>query len=157
MSKVKFRRNTQSSRELRRLAEREQGREQRKKAIDAFWALPKEEREQRIRDNEAFQRIQKNGITIEDLRNAEKQGQQDGYMAGKIETLKLCYAAICMALHEKHGFGKKRLLEILNAVDEKIIYALTSDEAIQEVWDSTGLEISFRDAFPGERIQEKGA
>lgn len=66
MSKVKFKRNTQSSRELRRIAEREQGRQQRKQAIDAFWRLSPEERAQRIADNETFQRIQRNGITVED-------------------------------------------------------------------------------------------
>ena len=64
MSKVKFQRATKSSRELRRMAQREQTREQRQAAIDAFWKLSPEERAQRIADNEAFQRISKNGITI---------------------------------------------------------------------------------------------
>ena len=44
MSKVKFQRATKSSRELRRMAQREQTREQRQKAIDAFWKLSPEER-----------------------------------------------------------------------------------------------------------------
>lgn len=157
MSKVKFKRNTQSSRELRRIAEREQNRQQRQQAVDAFWKLTPEERQRRIADQEAFKRIQKNGITLEDLKNAETQGQQDGYMAGKTETLKLCYAAICLALNELHGFGMKRCKEVLNAVDEKVVYALNSEEEIQAVMDKIGLEISFKDAFPGERVSEKGA
>ena len=45
MSKVKFKRNTQSSRELRRIAEREQNRQQRQQAMDAFWKLTPEERQ----------------------------------------------------------------------------------------------------------------
>ena len=157
MKKVKFARNTKSSREIRRMGERERTREQRKQAIDAFWALTPEERQQRIADHEAFQRIQKNGITIEDLRNAEKQGQQDGYVAGKIETLRLCYAAVCLALHELHGFGTKRCKDVLNLIDEKVSYALTSDESIKEVMDTIGLEISFNESIPGDRITEKGA
>ena len=105
MGKVKFGRNRLTSRDLRRMGERELQKEQRQKAIDAFWALSPEERQKRIADQEAFQRIQKNGITIDDLKMVEVQGQQDGYLAGKVETLRLCYAAICMALHELHGFG----------------------------------------------------
>lgn len=157
MGKVKFGRNTLSAREMRRMGEREQKREQRQKQMDAFWKLTPEERAQRIKDVEAFQRIQKNGITLEDLRNAEIQGQQDGYLAGKIETLRLCYAALCLALNEIHGFGTKRCKDVLNLVDEKVTYALTSDEAIQEVFDKIGLEISFKDSIPGDRISEKGA
>lgn len=154
MSKVRFSRNTKSSRELRRLAEREQTREQRKKAVDAFWALPKEERQQRMADNEMVKRIERNGITMEDVKAAEEKAMQDGYLAGKIETLKLCYAGICLALNELHGFGQKRCKEVLNAVDEKVVYALTSDDEIQAVMDRMGLEISFKDVFPGERITE---
>ena len=157
MGKVKFKRNTQSSRELRRIGEREQKREERRKQMDAFWALTPEERAARIKDVEAFQRIQKNGITLEDLRNCEQQGQQDGYLAGKIETLQLCYAAICLALKELHGYGQQECKEVLNAVDEKVTYALNSAELIQEVFDEMELEISFKDTFPGDRVTEKGA
>lgn len=154
--KVKFNRNTKSSREIRRIGEREQKREQRQKQIDAFWALTPEERAKRIKDIEAFERIQKNGITLEDLRNAESQGRQDGYLAGKIETLRLCYAALCLALHERYGFGMKRCKEVLATVDEKVVYSLTSDELIQEVFDGIGLKIDFGEAFTEDRISEKG-
>ena len=103
MSKVKFRHTTQTTRELRRIAEREAGRQARQKSIDAWWALTPEERAQRMADNEAFQRINKNGITLEDLRNAEDQGRKDGYRIGKEETLIICYAAFILAMHEQIG------------------------------------------------------
>ena len=66
MSKSKFRQNTRviSGREARRIGERERAKEERQKRLDAFWALSPEERAQRMRDNEAFQRISKNGITV---------------------------------------------------------------------------------------------
>lgn len=155
MSKVKFRRNTQTSRELRRVAEREAGRQQRQKSIDAFWALTPEERAQRMADNEAFQRISKNGITIEDLKNAEDQGRSDGYRVGKEETLIICYASFMLALNEVCGFDGEKCMEILNAADEKVTYTLTSAEAVKEVYDAMGVTLNFADALPGERLQEK--
>lgn len=155
MSKVKFRRNTQTSRELRRVAEREAGRQARQKSIEAFWALTPEERAQRMADNEAFQRISKNGITIEDLKKAEDQGRTDGYKVGKEETLIICYASFILALNELHGFDSEQCMELLNAVDEKVTYTLTSADAIQEVYDTMGLTLNFEETMPGERIQEK--
>lgn len=156
MGKVKFKRSTQTTRELRRIAEREQGREQRQKAIDAFWALTPEERAKRMADNEAFQRINKNGITIEDLKNAEDAGRNDGYRVGKEETLIICYASFLLALNEVCGFDGEKCREILNVADEKVTYTLTSAEAIKEVYDRLGVTLNFAEELPGERIQEKG-
>ena len=97
MSKVKFQRATKSSRELRRMAQREQTREQRQAAIDAFWKLSPEERAQRIADNEAFQRISKNGITIEDMHKAEEDAYSKGVKDGKDGAVKTVFAAIVNA------------------------------------------------------------
>lgn len=109
-----------------------------------------------MRDNEAFQRISKNGITLEDVRNAETEAFNKGVNVGIENTMRTCYAAICMALQERYGFGRKRCKDVLNDVDEKITMSLTSEEAIQEVYDRMGLEIVFRDSMPGDRIQEVG-
>lgn len=155
MGKVKFKRNALTSRDLRRMGEREQRRQQSQAAIDAFWALSPEERAQRIADQQAFQQIQRNGITLEDLKRAEDQGRQDGFMAGKMQTLKLCYAAFCLALHEKHGFGAKRCMDVLNVADEKLTYALTDDELVQQVWDEMELDLVFKGEI-GSRVQMKG-
>lgn len=154
MGKVRFSRNTQTSREMRRAAERERGRQERQKAIDAFWALTPEERAQRMADNEAFQRINKNGITIEDLKNAEDQGRADGFKAGREETLIIAYASFILALHEECGFDADKCRDILNIADEKITYTLTSAEAIREVYDTIGLTLNFSEEIPGERVQE---
>ena len=143
MKRVKFKSNAKSSRELRRIAEREQGREQRQKAIDAFWKLSPEERAQRIADNEAFQRISKNGITIEDMHKAEEDAYSKGVKDGKDATVRTCFAAICLTLHEMHGFGKERCSRVLNDVYDKLRFTLTSQDAIQEVYDTIGLQIRF--------------
>ena len=154
MSKVKFQRATKSSREIRRMAEREATREQRMKAVDDFWKLPPEERAKRIADNEAFRRIERNGITLSDLRKAEDDAYHKGVQEGIDSALRSAYAAICMALHELHGFGKQRCRDVLNLTDEKITMALTSEDIINEVWDEIGLKIQFREQIPGERIEE---
>lgn len=156
MSKVKFKRGTQTSREMRRMAEREAGRQARQESIKAFWALTPEERAQRMADNEAFQRINRNGITLEDLRNAEEQGRKDGYRVGKEETLIICYASFILAMHELHGFDADQCREVLNLADEKVTYTLTSAEAIREVYEEIGLALNFAEDIPGERVQEKG-
>ena len=156
ISKVKFKRNAQTSRELRRVAEREAGRAARQKSIDAFWALSPEERAQRMADNAAFQRINRNGITLEDLRNAENQGRTDGYRIGMEETLIIAYASFLLALNELHGFDAEQCKAVLNLADEKLTYTLTSADAIKEVYDKLGLTLNFAEGLPGERIQDKG-
>lgn len=157
MAKVKFQRSTKSSREIRRMAERERGREQRKQAIDAFWKLTPEERAQRIADNEAFQRISKNGITIEDMHKAETDAYNKGISDAKDETVRTCFAAICLTLHEMHGFGKERCSKVLNDVYDKLCFTLTSADAIQEVYDTMGLEISFKNDITEDAVTIKEA
>lgn len=157
MGKVKFRQKTRvlSGREARRYGERERDREQRLADVERFWQLPPEERAQRMADNAAFQRIQKNGITLEDVKRAEEKSYAQGVQAGIENTMKTCYAAICLALNELHGFGTKRCKDVLNAVDEKVVMALTSDEAVDEVYRRMGLVIRF-DAGPlEERVEER--
>lgn len=157
MRRVKFKSNAKSSRELRRIAEREQGREKRQQAIDAFWKLSPEERAQRIADNEAFQRISKNGITIEDMHKAETEAYSKGVQDGKDGAVKTCFAAICLTLHELHGFGKERCSKVLNDVYDKLQFTLTSQEAIQEVYDTIGLQIRFNADVTEDAVTEVGA
>ena len=155
MSKPGFRQTRIiSGREARRLGKREATREQRQRDIDRFWALSPEERAQRIADNEAFQRIYKNGITLEDMKQAEDEAYKNGVRNGIESTMKTCYAAICLAMHELHGFGKKRCARVLNRVDETILLTLTSQDAIDEVYKTIKLKIDFREQIPGERVQE---
>ena len=154
MARVRFSRNTKSSRELRRIGEREKKREQRQEDIKRFWALTPEERAQRIRDNEIFQRIQRNGITMEDMKMAEDKAFADGAQAGMESTMKMCYAAFCLVLKELHGFDTEQCQEILNAVDEKVVFTLTAEELIDEALDEVGLEIAFRNDV-GERVAER--
>ena len=159
MSKSKFRQNTRviSGREARRIGERERAKEERQKRLDAFWALSPEERAQRMRDNEAFQRISKNGITIEDMHKAEEDAYSKGLKDGKDGAVKTVFAAICLTLHELHGFGKERCSRVLNDVYDKLQFTLTSQDAIQEVYDTIGLEIRFSGDVTEDAVTVKGA
>ena len=159
MSKMKFKPKTRilSGREARRYGERERQREQRQQDIDRFWALSPEERARRMADNEAFQRISRNGITLEDVKRAEDESYRNGVNVGMENTMKMCYAAMCLALNEMHGFGTKRCKDVLNAVDAKITMALTSEELVNEVFERMGLTINFKGDACEERIQENGA
>lgn len=156
MKRVKFQRNEKSSLEIRRMAEREQTRERRQQAIDAFWKLTPEERAQRMADNEAFKRISKNGITIEDMHKAEEDAYTKGIRDGKDGTIRTCFAAICLTLNELHGFGRERCSRVLNDVYEKLQFTLTTQDAIQEVYDTIGLQIRFDGDVTDEAVTEVG-
>jgi len=155
MSKGK--RGTLSAREIRRMNAREQAKVEKKDALNAFWALPEAERQRRIADNEQLNRIQRNGITIDDLDRAGRQGYQDGARIAAENTMRNIYAAVALVMHENYGFGKKRCMDVLNAVDQKVMYALDSKEMIQQVWDDLKIKMTFDGDPLEERITEKGA
>ena len=155
MSKGK--RGVMSSREIRRSNEREKQRQERKDAVEAYWNLPEEERRRRAENSKYISNMERNGITIEDVNRAANEGYQQGIALATEATMKSCYAAMCLALHELHGFGSKRCMAMLNAVDEKVVYALTSEELIEQVFKDLEIEINFHEEMPGERISERGA
>ena len=76
---------------------------------------------------------------------------------GKDGAVKTVFAAICLTLHELHGFGKERCSRVLNDVYDKLQFTLTSQDAIQEVYDTVGLEISFAGDVTEDEVTVKGA
>ena len=95
----------------------------------------------------------KNGITVDDLEDNYKKGFGAGFKAASEPVVKTCYAAMCLAVNELHGFGTKRCKDLLNLVDSKIMYSLTSMEIVDEVWQKLGLHLDFAEVV-GERIEE---
>lgn len=96
----------------------------------------------------------KNGITIKDLEENYNKGYEAGFAVASEPVIKTCYAAVCLALNELHGFGMKRCKDVLNLVDEKILFSLTSMETIEEVWQKIGLQIDFNEVV-SDRITER--
>lgn len=138
-----------SSRDDRREDEREEKHQRRM----AFNALPESKKAEILRNSEIVQRIQRNGITMDDLKENYDIGYKAGFESATGPVIKTCYAAICLALHELYGFGMKRCRDVLNLVDQKILYSLTSAEAIEEVWEKIGLQIDFNEIL-GDRVTE---
>lgn len=97
-------------------------------------------------------RLQRNGITVADLKENYDKGWQDGFHESGDMVIRSCYAAICLALNDLHGFGQKRCMDVLNAVDEHMTMTLSSSEAIDEVYKRMGLMIEFKEPF--DRIRE---
>ena len=101
---------------------------------------------------ELTKRLIKNGITAEDLKREWATGSSAGFKGAAEPVIRGCYAAVCLALNDLHGYGQKRCAEVLNAMDEHLTMTLTSKEAIDEVYKRMGLRIDFKEAF--DRVQE---
>lgn len=144
-----------SAREIRRMMERREQKEQNERRIKQFWALPEEQRKEILTQSRTAQRLQQNGITLQDVREIGQKEYRNGYREGSDNALMTCYAGVCMALNKLYGFGKKRCLAVLRALDEQVLYSLTGAETAQEVFDRLGLTIAFGETFPEDRITEK--
>ena len=115
---------------------------------------PKQPQYLRMTKEQRMDALVKNGITIKDLEENYNKGYEAGFAVASGPVIKTCYAAVCLALNELHGFGMKRCKDVLNLVDEKILFSLTSMETIEEVWQKIGLQIDFNEVV-SDRITER--
>lgn len=131
-------------------------REQRRAQKKAQRGQPKPKQPQYLRmtKEQRMDALVKNGITIKDLEENYNKGHEAGFAVASGPVIKTCYAAVCLALNELHGFGMKRCKDVLNLVDEKILFSLTSMETIEEVWQKIGLQIDFNEVV-SDRITER--
>lgn len=131
-------------------------REQRRAQKKAQRGQPKPKQPQYLRmtKQQRMDALVKNGITIKDLEENYNEGYEAGFAVASGPVIKTCYAAVCLALNELHGFGMKRCKDVLNLVDEKILFSLTSMETIEEVWQKIGLQIDFNEVV-SDRITER--
>ena len=143
-----------SAREIRRMMERRDRKEQDAQKMREFWALPESERNKLLKDNAAVKRIQQNGITMKDLNDEFDKGFNQGYRNGADNAIMTCYAGICLVLKDLHGFGKKRCVDVLRALDERILYSLTGIEAVEDVFKTMGITLHFEETFPEDRVAE---
>lgn len=97
--------------------------------------------------DEKVKALYKNGITADDLEEEFARGYKAGFREAGSPVIKMAYAAACLILKEQCGFGQKRIERFLKALDDKILYTLTTDEIIDEVFEKTGLKINFTEAF----------
>ena len=100
-----------------------------------------------VKQLEAVRRIERNGITMEEMEEEYERGRKDGFLEAAEPILKSCYAGICLALHETFGFGSERCYKAIEAVDRKIVFSLGHEELVEEVLDKIGLEIQMDEPF----------
>ena len=101
---------------------------------------------------ERIKAFYKNGITEKDLQENYELGLKEGRDEAAAFTLKTCYAAFILAMRSELHFGRERCRRILVKADEILTESLSSEEAIDKVWEEIGLHLEFNDPF--ERIQE---
>lgn len=74
-----------------------------------------------------------------------------GYDAGALvitENLGTTFtAAMCIALNEMHGFGRKRLCDVMERMNSEMLNTFTTREAVQNVYKKLGLRFSEDDPF----------
>lgn len=74
-----------------------------------------------------------------------------GYDAGALmitENLGTTFtAAMCIALHELYGFGRKRLCDLMERMNSEMLDTFTTQEAVQNVYKKLGLRFSKDDPF----------
>lgn len=148
MSFPQMKHREKSGREMRRLAEKQERK--------AYFNVTEYKRAELEAKQVVMERLQRNGITVDDLKANYDKGWDAGFRVAAEPTIKACYAAICLAASELYGFGQKRCCDLLNAVDQKIIYSLSSQDVIDEVLHKLGLEIDFKEAID-DRITLKKA
>lgn len=101
---------------------------------------------------EIQKRFVQQGISPKDLEEEYRRGYSAGWREAGNPVVKGVYAAVCLVMHEMHGFGRKRCRDLLCAIDQNLLYQLTTEEAIDEVWNKIGLKLEFDEAL--DRIVE---
>lgn len=96
---------------------------------------------------EAHERLSANGITPADLQKSYERGREDG-SRDAFESVGMIYTcAMIHALNTLHGFGAKRLVTIMDTMNAFMTEELTSQEAMQVVYDRVGLRFFKDDPF----------
>lgn len=95
----------------------------------------------------AVDSLSRNGITPEDLKKEYHRGYEDECrtITDNIGTIYTC--AMLLALNELHGFGAGRLCRVVDRMNEYMVEYITSEEAIQAVYDKLGLRFDKDDPF----------
>ena len=105
---------------------------------------------------ELIKRMSVHGITPQDYdawgESEYKRGLHEGYVRSGEETVKACYAAVCIAVSNLYDFDNAKCYDLLTEIDETIADYINSTELVDAVWDKVGLHIDFND--PLERVKE---
>lgn len=102
---------------------------------------------------EREERLMTQGISPADLEKAHADGFDEGYRLAGMTMIRAAYSAAALGLHEDFGFGQKRVVRALNAMDRHVATMITGDELRDEVADKLGFDINFNEGV--NRVEEK--
>ena len=92
--------------------------------------------------------IQRNGITLADLKDNFERGVKAGYQNGLEWGYDSAWGSVMLALHREFGFGRERLARLANATAQVQVECITSQEAFRKIVDETGLTLpEFREVI----------
>ena len=98
-------------------------------------------------------RIQRHGITLDDLEAAEKTQYEMGFKYGKEFVLKDCYAAAALAFKDMvEDADVDTVTEFLRKMDDHVTYSLTTEELMDKALEEAGVEIRFAEALSDDRV-----
>lgn len=100
----------------------------------------------------AMSNVQKNGITVDTLKQNYDLGYRDGVNDSADMIARAAYSASMLALRKHFHFGKKRMLRFLTEMDALITTCIDRQDMIDEACRQTGL--AFRADDPFERFRE---
>ena len=83
------------------------------------------------------------GLSLRDMEKEHEKGYRLGYENGLQHAMKTCYAGAALAAVNTFGAEQQKVIDFLMALDQKVTYALTSEELIDEVFESLNLQIGF--------------
>lgn len=109
-----------------------------------------------LQDYDKAQRVERlmtQGISPADLEKAHAEGFDEGYRLAGMTMIRAAYSACALGLHEDFGFGRKRVVRALNAMDRHVATMITGDELRDEVAERLGFEINFNEGV--NRVEEK--
>lgn len=91
----------------------------------------------------AMEKLERNGITAEDLRREYERGRKESIDALTDFTQKMMYCGFALALKREYKFGPERVLRTMRAADQIILEELTTPDIIDRVSRELGIEVRF--------------
>lgn len=84
-------------------------------------------------------------------------GYRLGFKEAQAHTIKMTFAAVCLVLNRRYGYGQKRCYDVLTDIDKEMSPngQLTVRGAIDEVYEKIGLRLTFDDPFDPVEIVDK--
>lgn len=89
----------------------------------------------------AIERLSRNGITPKDLENEYRRGYDTARKELTSFTMRMFYCAAALAAHELHGFGERRIIRLLDRIQQIMTEEICTADITQRLRRETGIDI----------------